>query len=83
MNDDRTKTYPNGHTYPSQYPPGSHWAVDAGWEILDVFVPGVISDDVRCIIAGMIAGRLMMERERAANDKTKSSEGDTGIGNQG
>lgn len=51
------------HTYPSRYPPGTHWAVDAGWEILDIVKPGVIPDDVRFMLAGMIAGRLMRERD--------------------
>lgn len=51
------------HTYPSEYPPGTHWASDAAWEILDRLTPGAISDDVRAYLAGSIAGRLMMERE--------------------
>ena len=51
------------HTYPDRYPPGTHWALDAAWEILDRIKPGVISDDVRAFLAGLIAARLMRERE--------------------
>jgi hypothetical protein len=51
------------HHYPDRYPPGTHWATDAAWEILDSIKPGVISDDVRAFLAGQIAGRLMRERE--------------------
>lgn len=51
------------HTYPDKYPPGTHWALDAAWEILDRIKPGVISGDVRAFLAGQIAGRLMQERE--------------------
>lgn len=50
------------HTYPSNYPPGTHWAIDAAWEILDVFKPGAINPDNRALLAGMIAGRLVKER---------------------
>jgi hypothetical protein len=53
------------HQYPSAYQPGSHWAVDAGWEILDILKPGVIPDEVRFWLAGAIAGRLMRERDAA------------------
>lgn len=55
---------PTKHTYPSNYPPGSDWAVTAGWEILDTIRPGAIPDDVRFFLAGMIAGRLVREREK-------------------
>lgn len=50
------------HEYPSKYSPGTHWAIDAAWEILDVLEPGAISIEVRALLAGMIAGRLMKER---------------------
>ena len=53
------------HTYPDRYPPGTHWSLDAAWEILDTIKPGVIPDDVRALLAGMISGRLMQERETA------------------
>jgi hypothetical protein len=51
-----------GHDYPDRYKPGSHWATDAAWEILDAVNPGAISPDVRAYLAGLIAGRLMCER---------------------
>jgi hypothetical protein len=51
------------HEYPSRYGPGVHWATDAAWEILDNIKPGVIDVDVRSFLAGLIAGRLMEERE--------------------
>jgi hypothetical protein len=49
------------HEYPSNYPPGTHWAVDASWEILDTLTPGLTIEE-RSLLAGMIAGRLMKER---------------------
>lgn len=57
---------PEEHTYPAHYPPGAHWATDAAWEMLDMLVPGAISLENRALIAGMIAGRIMRERDRAA-----------------
>lgn len=51
------------HTYPSRYPPGTHWSIDAAWQILDQIQPGVIPDDARAFLAGLIAARLMAERE--------------------
>lgn len=56
------------HTYPSNYPPGTHWAIDAAWKILDTLTPGVLSIEARSLLAGMIAGRLM--RERAALEQS-------------
>jgi hypothetical protein len=50
------------HSYPSHYPPGTHWATDAAWEILDTLKPGILSIEARSLLAGMIAGRLMKER---------------------
>jgi hypothetical protein len=47
------------HTYLSRYLPGSHWATDEAWAILDLVKPGVIPDDVRFLLAGVIAGTLM------------------------
>jgi hypothetical protein len=49
--------------YPSRHPPGTHWATDAGWELLDTITPGSISLDVRAWLGGAIAGRLIRERE--------------------
>ncbi len=54
-----------GHTYPSLHPPGTHWATDAAWEILDALRPGRLELAERSLIAGMIAGRLMRERDEA------------------
>lgn len=47
------------HTYPSRHGPGTHWATDLGWEILDRIDPGAISPDHRAYICGAIAGTLM------------------------
>lgn len=47
------------HTYPSGYPPGTHWATDEAWRILDAIKPGLIPDDVRAYLAGAITGALM------------------------
>jgi hypothetical protein len=54
------------HQYPDRYPPGTGWAIDAAWEILDTIKPGVIDVEVRAFLAGQIAGRLMRERKEAA-----------------
>jgi hypothetical protein len=54
------------HTYPSKYPPGTRWDTDAAWEILDFLKPGVISEDNRAMLGGLIAGRLNRERALAA-----------------
>ena len=54
------------HTYPSDYPPGTNWATDEAWGILDTLKPGVLTEDVRCFLAGMIAGTLMRVREDMA-----------------
>jgi hypothetical protein len=54
------------HTYPSDYPPGTHWAVDAAWEILDRLKPGLLDLETRSLLAGMIAGRLVRERGPSA-----------------
>jgi hypothetical protein len=56
------------HIYPDKYPPGTHWATDAAWEILDSLAPGTIPIDVRSLLAGMIAGRLMRERQHTQGD---------------
>lgn len=62
----RRRTLEKVHTYPSNYRPGTHWAITVSWEVLDFINPGVLSDDTRALLAGMIAGQLMKERERAA-----------------
>lgn len=58
------------HEYPDRHPPGSHWATDAAWEILDTIKPGVIQQDVRAWLAGAIAGRLSKERDEALSRET-------------
>lgn len=40
------------HNYPSNYKPGSHWATDEAWQILDRLKPGAIDDDIRAFLAG-------------------------------
>jgi hypothetical protein len=47
------------HTYPSRYAPGQHWAIDEAWAILDQLTPGLLPDDIRILLAGMIFGTLM------------------------
>lgn len=49
------------HRYPSDYAPGAdqHWAINWAWEIVDAIRPGVIPDDARTLLAGMIAGGLI------------------------
>jgi hypothetical protein len=65
---------PDEHQYPDRYQPGTHWATDAAWEILDTIKPGVISDAVRAFLAGQIAGRLMMERDTVRSAVAKVTE---------
>jgi hypothetical protein len=47
------------HSYPSKYPPGTHWAIDEAWKILDQLPVGMLPDDLRAFIAGQIAGAFM------------------------
>lgn len=56
---DRRTMENNRHTYPSVFPPGSHWAVTRGWEIVDLVTPGVLSDQARAMLCGAIAAALM------------------------
>ena len=64
-----TESQMTRHEYPSDYRPGTHWATDAAWEILDMVKPGVISGDVRAYLAGLITSRLMAEREAISNEQ--------------
>ena len=64
--DEATSAVEPQHTYPSHYPPGKHWAIDASWEILDFLPVGALTDSTRTLLAPMIASRLLKERERAA-----------------
>ena len=50
------------HEYPSNYPPGCHWAVTKAWKILDTLPVGLLTIEQRALIAGMIAGALVKER---------------------
>lgn len=54
------------HEYPDKYPPGAHWAIDEAWEVLDHVTPGVLSIEARSLLAGMIAAKLIRERENAS-----------------
>lgn len=47
------------HSYPDAFPPGSHWAADEAWSILDSIKPGAIDDDIRAYLAGQIMGTLL------------------------
>jgi len=47
------------HRYPSEYKPGTHWAIDEAWAILDGLPVDMLPDDYRFLVAGQIAGALM------------------------
>jgi len=55
------------HTYPSNYGPGVHWAIDEAWQILDELPVGQLTDDQRFLVAGRIAGTLL----RVASPETR------------
>lgn len=44
------------HTYPSEHAPGTSVFTDLGWAILDHIKPGIIGDEARAFLCGMIAG---------------------------
>lgn len=46
------------HTYPSNFPPGTTWAITEAWAILDLVRPGLIDQETRAFLAGCIAGTL-------------------------
>lgn len=58
------------HTYPSQYGRGLIWHLDEAWDILDRIRPGVIPDDARSLLCGLISGTLsrVAENPQAAID---------------
>jgi hypothetical protein len=64
------------HPYPSHYRPGSHWATDEAWAILDRLPVGMLPDEYRFLLGGMIAGALMRARytDRAA-EMMRASDG--------
>jgi hypothetical protein len=47
------------HPYPSNYRPGTHWATDEAWAILDALPVGALPDDLRFLTAGLITGTLI------------------------
>ena len=57
------------HTYPSNYPLGTHWATDEAWRILDHIKPGIIPADIRAYLAGAIAGVVMKYAVEGKPDK--------------
>lgn len=68
--DDESVRGENGHPYPSHYLPGTHWASDASWRILDQLPVGLLPDRVRFMLGGQIAGML----SRVKHDKLPVSE---------
>lgn len=54
-----TNTVKPVHEYPSDYPPGKHWAITEGWRILDTMPVGTLDISQRAFLCGMIAGALM------------------------
>jgi hypothetical protein len=56
------------HTYPRLFPPGTHWATDEAWAILDAVRPGVIDPETRAYLSGLIAGTLMRLVEKPPRD---------------
>jgi hypothetical protein len=53
------------HTYPSRHKPGTHWATDKAWEILDSLPVGILPEDYRFLTAGRIAGALIKASEES------------------
>jgi hypothetical protein len=45
--------------YPPDYKPGTHWALDEAWAIMDQIPVGAISENLRFSLAGQIAGSLL------------------------
>jgi hypothetical protein len=48
-----------GRRYPSAYTPGAHWALDEAWNIVDTLPEGVLSNEQRVWLAGVITGALL------------------------
>jgi hypothetical protein len=67
---------PAQHTYPPQYAPGRSWVWDEAWGILDTLTPGTLPEDIRILLAGMIAGTLM--RLSGQQDATPAREREEG-----
>jgi hypothetical protein len=56
------------HSYPNSYQPGTNWATDEAWKILDALPPGRLTELERAYLAGLIAGTLLRcaRRDQAA-----------------
>jgi hypothetical protein len=54
------------HPYPSNYRPGTHWAVDEAWGIMDTLPVGMLPNHWRFLIAGMIVGTLLKHSKKEA-----------------
>ncbi len=46
------------HTYPDRHLPGSHWALDVAWEILDTLPPGRLDPVERAYLCGLMTAAL-------------------------
>ena len=63
------------HEYPSNYLPGSHWAVTEGWRILDHLPVGQLNASQRAFICGMITGALMKAKEQGEDEMSRGPGG--------
>lgn len=54
--------------YPRDHKPGTHWATDKGWEVMNMIAPGVISSVQRDLMSGIIASMLIEARKTGARD---------------
>lgn len=66
---------PKRTDYPNLYPPGTHWATDIAWEILDRVKEGKIPPDIRYYLAGTIAGRIMRLKDEWDHKRAQQSSG--------
>jgi len=61
-----------GHEYPSEFTPervADVWSATQAWQILDIVKAGVISGDVRALLAGMISAALEKAFERGRKER--------------
>ena len=54
--------------YPRDHKPGTHWATDKAWQIMDVVPPGAIPSAMRDFVSGLIAGALVEARKLGARE---------------
>lgn len=54
--------------YPRDHKPGTHWATDKAWQIMDLIPPDGISSPLRDLMSGMIAGSLVEARKLGARE---------------